>query len=62
MGLSMSTNIMRYTENSISWNEISSASVTVAIPGLFPILILFIGFQKYFVEGMTSGTIRLKGA
>jgi ABC-type glycerol-3-phosphate transport system permease component len=41
-------------ENNISWNVVSCATIL----GLIPILVLFIGFQKYFVEGMTSGAIK----
>jgi ABC-type glycerol-3-phosphate transport system permease component len=41
-------------DNNTDWESVSAATIL----GLIPILILFISFQRYFIEGMTSGAIK----
>ena len=39
---------------SVKWNEMMAASLV----GIAPVLILFIFFQKYIVEGLTAGAVK----
>jgi ABC-type glycerol-3-phosphate transport system permease component len=41
-------------DNNTNWESVSAATIL----GMVPILVLFISFQRYFVEGMTSGAIK----
>ncbi len=41
-------------DNDMNWMNLSAATIL----GLLPVLVLFISFQKSFVEGMTSGAIK----
>lgn len=41
-------------DNDMNWMGISAATML----GLIPVLVLFLSFQKSFVEGMTSGAIK----
>lgn len=41
-------------DNDMSWMNLSAATIL----GLLPVLVLFVSFQKSFVEGMTSGAIK----
>ena len=41
-------------ENNVEWGNVCAATVL----GLVPLLVLFLSFQKYFVEGLTNGAVK----
>jgi multiple sugar transport system permease protein len=42
------------TQNQVKWNDLMAASVMSS----FPLAVLFICFQNYFIAGMTSGAVK----
>lgn len=42
------------TQNQVKWNDLMAASVV----SCFPLAVLFICFQNYFIAGMTSGAVK----
>ncbi len=45
---------LRTSEGSIEWNVVMAASVFV----ILPIILLFLLFQRYFVEGIMSSGLK----
>jgi multiple sugar transport system permease protein len=41
-------------EHAYTWNEMMAMSVI----GAFPVLLLYLFGQKYFIAGMTSGSVK----